>query len=523
MLFGEYAQNQGQISAEQLERALAVMRFHKQKIGRLMVSLGFFSQGNLDYLLYSYLKPVCDLRYEEILALRSEAVFPQNDSDFLAKLGLVGIKNNDDEIVVLGNRFSDETLQILEARFARKVCLQVIENKILTLLLSKNHGHKDQSSQINVSLALTDDEKLVDSGPFAQLIKDCLEKAIVAKASDIHFEPYEQQFFIRFRIYGHLSDHKVLAGSYSEPITAKLKWLLNMDLATVCEPQDSRATFRALGVDVRASSMPTIAGSEKIVLRLQYQNQRFNIRELGLPPEKVDVLLNAVQKSDGLVLISGPTGSGKTTTLYALLEEMDRLGKNISTLENPVEKKLDRINQARLSDHRDFDDFQRALMRQDPDVILLGEIRDAETADLSMKLASTGHLVLSTIHANGALEVIDRLTNLGVDRYTIQTNLRLSVAQRLVRLLCSHCSLPMSDRQLSKAALAGNFRMLNPLGCNRCFRGVTGRASVIEFIERGDLAKSSSPDFKIVDNLAFEYLKLAKEGRIDAHEALSIL
>ncbi len=523
-MFGEFAVNHGYIDAQGLERVLTIARFHKQKIGRLMVALNYFNKGILDHLLYSYLKPICTLRYDEILEMKDRLKIDLKEEEFLHAKNLVVIKLDEEQITVLGNHFSDDLIQVLEAKFSLKINLLVIETKALKLLLAKRQLGPT-SAQINVSMNQSDDEKLLDPSPFVQLIKECLVQATIGKASDIHFEPYEQNLFVRFRIHGHLSDHKVLAGSYCEPLISKLKWLLNMDLATVYAPQDSRATFRSLGVDIRASSMPTIAGSEKIVLRLQYQNQKFDIHALGLPQEKLDVLLNSIQKSDGLVLISGPTGSGKTTTIYALLEEMDRLGKNISTLENPVEKKLDRVNQARLSDFRDFEDFQRALMRQDPDVILLGEIRDAETADLSMKLASTGHLVLSTIHANGALEVIDRLMNLGVDRYTIQTNLRLSVAQRLVRILCEHCSLDVASKQLVKAPdhLTGKYRLLNPLGCHHCFKGVSGRAALIEYIERSELGKVGTPDFKIPNSLACEYLRLAQSGRIDAHEAFSVI
>ena len=178
------------------------------------------------------------------------------------------------------------------------------------------------------------------------------------------------------------------------------------------------------------------------------------------------------------------------------------MGKNISTLENPVEKSLERIVQSNVASKEDFNDFQRALMRQDPDVILLGEIRDPETADLSMKLSSTGHLVLSTVHANGAREVVDRLLNLGVDKFSIETNLRLSVAQRLVRRLCTHCRI---EKSIGYSA--------NTRGCSHCSKGISGRIAIIEYLERSDLDATKPPT-----TLFLECKGLAEQGVIDVDE-----
>ena len=257
-------------------------------------------------------------------------------------------------------------------------------------------------------------------------------------ASDIHYEPFDSLYVIRFRIHGVLSDWKTLGRSHAEAITAKLKSILNMDLSIVGRPQDSRASFSKRKLDIRASSFPVLGNTEKIVLRLQRQDEILSLEELELNPKAYQTLLYAIQKKEGLILISGPTGSGKTTTLYSLLHKMDQYGKNISTLEDPVEKKLLRINQANMRGHKNFGYFERALMRQDPDIVLVGEVRDPESAKLCMRLSATGHLVLSTIHANGALEVVERLKNLGIDNFSIKSNLRLSVAQRLVQKDLSH-------------------------------------------------------------------------------------
>ena len=256
------------------------------------------------------------------------------------------------------------------------------------------------------------------------------------------------------------------------------------------------------------------------------------MEELGLSEDSYSKILDTAYKRDGLILISGPTGSGKTTTLYSLLCKMDKYGKNISTLENPVEKKLDRINQANITDYNSFSDFQRALMRQDPDIILVGEVRDKESAELCLKLSATGHLVLSTIHANGAVEVVERLKNLGIDEFSIKSNLRLSIAQRLLRKLCPSCRKRADDTLLHK--LSNEFEgidfdysllsVTNPKGCERCQHGVVGRVAVIEYLEKEDVKKflQNQSNFSLDRTLKQASLKLAEQGLIDLNEVIQI-
>ena len=347
------------------------------------------------------------------------------------------------------------------------------------------------------------------TGPFHRFVDDALQASVDRNASDIHFEPFAGQYIVRMRVSGQLEDWKVIDGALSESVTRALKGRLGMDLGIVTKPQDARLTMDELRTDFRANSMPVTSGGEKIVLRLLKWDDDLSLEDLGISEQTLSIIRRAVSKPDGLILISGPTGSGKTTTLYAMLKELDRNGSNISTLENPVEKRLARINQARLGDYKDFDDFQRALMRQDPDVILLGEIRDAQTADLSMKLASTGHLVLSTIHANGAKEVIDRLENLGVDAYTIRTNLRLSMAQRLLKTLCQNCSTKV-----------GSFRKRSLTGCKECRGGISGRMAILECLTREEFRKDRPTVKPTLGEIAEQ---LAKKGIIDHQEAAAYL
>lgn len=521
-MFGQYLIEKGCVNPDVLAQVLHLAKYRKKKIGRLLVDLEFITKTQLNSLLIDFLKPFNQEKYQDLKEKIDSLNLTQDQSEYFAKLEVLPIFLSSNKFEGLVRQFDDGVVENIEKTFNCSANLYITEPYILDILLAKNSRKESLKSSISVIRDLNDDQKIEELDPYARIVKNCFECAKVAGASDIHFEPYDLEYLIRFRVHGQLSDWKRLSSDHALPLTSKLKWIINMDLGVIGQPQDSRASLRSLGIDIRGSSMPVTSRGEKIVLRLQYQEKAFNIRQLGINESKLRVLLDSITKSEGLILISGPTGSGKTTTLYALLEEMDRLGKNISTLENPVEKQLSRINQANISDHKDFANFQRALMRQDPDVILLGEIRDTETADLSLKLASTGHLVLSTIHANGAVQVIDRLTNLGADRFSIKTNLRLSVAQRLLRLICQECSLDAPSELLAKLLDpgGGRFKTTNLTGCKACHQGVTGRIAVIEYLGREEIAKLGVEELSVTQSLASECLELAKEGKIDVRDAL---
>lgn len=506
MKFGDFLRQNEICSADYITTALGVMTYRKEKLGRTLVELGFLDAKSLDRALILFLKPDTELTYAELVAKRSKVPL-QIQQEIEARVpGVLVIGSDDRKVTVVTREFSDSILKTAENISNKDVTLLRVRTSVFRLLEGKICENAKQESDIVLCGELSCDQKLLEDNPHTHLIKQCFEQACAEKASDVHFEPFANAYLIRFRVHGVLRDWKTVAADHTEALTNKLKWILNLDLAIVAKPQDSRASFESFAVDMRVNSMPTACSAEKIVLRIQYQEEKLSLTDIGLSDEKIAVLRRNIGKREGLIIISGPTGSGKTTTLYALLEEMDRLGKNISTLENPVEKSLERINQSNVTSKEDFYEFQRALMRQDPDVILLGEIRDPETADLSMKLASTGHLVLSTVHANGAREVVDRLLNLGVDEFIIHNNLRLSVAQRLVRKLCQSCRVPIGDK----------FKA-NPSGCSHCKSGISGRIAIIEYLEREHLDSQETPT-----TLRKECETLTKKGVIDANELQSM-
>ena len=531
-MFGDFLVSRGAITLDQLNEALLLQKFSDSKLGRLLVELGILKKSNLDLLLDEYLKPSCPLKTSELIEKKSTVVLPNDITNFKSHNDVYVIEITNRKIALVGKKFSDKVVQDAEEYFKREITLWTVSDEVFSIIDTEKKSSSTRKGKIVVSQHLTDEERLEEDNPYSKLIRESIDQALSINASDIHYESFEDEYIIRFRHHGLLKEWKALKKSHSEALTTKIKSIVNMDLALVGRPQDSRASFKNRKLDIRASSFPVVGGGEKIVLRLQRQDQEFILEELGLPDDSYEKVLNAAQKRDGLILISGPTGSGKTTTLYSLLCKIDKFGKNISTLENPVEKKLDRINQANISDYSSFADFQRALMRQDPDIILVGEVRDQESAELCMKLAATGHLVLSTIHANGAVEVVERLKNLGVDEFSIKSNLRLSIAQRLLRKLCTSCQ-NKADEKLVKSLLKdckdisvnlSEFKITNKQGCEDCQNGVVGRVAVIEYLDKQDVKQflSEKDNFKPSNSLKEESLKLALQGIVDVNEVIQI-
>ncbi len=356
----------------------------------------------------------------------------------------------------------------------------------------------------------------LEVSPYTELFRTLVRDAHAASASDIHIEPHKDGIDIRFRVFGDmLPPWKRLESQHKQSFTLAVKKETKLAIGVSGRPQDSRCQVSGVPVDLRVNLLPTLYG-EKIVLRLLDSNREFGIDQLGIPHDTLTEIMKSLEYRNGVVLMSGPTGSGKTTTLYSMLCSIDRTKKNIVTLEDPVEYTIPGINQVKIDPKISFGNALRAILRQDPDVILVGEIRDEETAKLAFKAAATGHLVLSTVHANGASEVIGRLLGLGIDKDTIAENLRFSAAQRLVGRLCQFCSLSAPD-----IVRDGNFKRRFEPGCTECRSGITGRLPVIEFMDDlniKDLVLSRNQTGGVKESLKVAALKLAKNGLIDIKE-----
>lgn len=311
-----------------------------------------------------------------------------------------------------------------------------------------------------------------------EIANSVIEFAIMAGSSDIHIEPSRTCTKIRLRIDGQLQEVTEIASIMSPEFISRLKILCNMDIAEKRRPQDGRFRFSRgrKSVDIRVSTIPTESG-EKMVLRLLDQSgSSVDLEQLGIPVESRRLLQSALDKPQGMILVTGPTGSGKTTTLYACLRQIRNPNLNILTIEDPIEYRLEGINQSQVKQDigYDFAKALRAFLRQDPNVIMVGEIRDAETAQIALRAAMTGHLVLSTVHTNDAATTVTRLLDLGAEPYLVASSLSLIIAQRLVRLLCKDCRQP---------ADGGDSRYFRSVGCPACNNtGYRGRIGVFEVL-----------------------------------------
>lgn len=334
-----------------------------------------------------------------------------------------------------------------------------------------------------------------------KVLHHCIEHAVTLGASDIHFESGESSLRIRFRIDGQLHVMAQHAAPLRDALLSRLKVLARLDIAEKRLPQDGRIRYHLeqAHVDLRVSSLPTMFGEKLVVRILNHDRARPTLHELGLEAEDAQQLLHALQQPHGMILITGPTGSGKTLSLYSCLELLNRPEVNISTIEDPCEIQLPGLNQMTLNERAGmgFTTALKALLRQDPDILMVGEIRDAETAELAIQAAQTGHLVLSTLHTNHAPATMVRLRHLGIASFLVASSVLLVVAQRLVRILCNACKVPVNhdaffkslslqDRHAIPEHLTLQARTFAPVGCQQCLHGYKGRVGIFQVMPLND-------------------------------------
>ena len=383
----------------------------------------------------------------------------------------------------------------------------------------------DLTDEIDLEAVETDappveEAEQADDTPIVRFVNRTLLDAIRAGASDIHFEPYEARYRVRFRIDGILREVSAPPSNLGSRLAARLKVMAALDISERRVPQDGRIKMtlsKTRSIDLRMNTLPTLFG-EKIVLRILDQSRaRIGIEELGFEPAQQRSYLDALNKPQGMILVTGPTGSGKTMTLYAGLNLLNEATRNIATAEDPVEMHIDGINQVHVNARvgLDFATALRSFLRQDPDVVMVGEIRDLETAEMAVKASQTGHLVLSTLHTNSAAETLTRMRNMGVAPFNLATSVSLVIAQRLARLLCPACKRPIDVPR--EALLREGFPErevdhgftvygANPEGCGKCRNGYRGRAGVYETVEM-------TPEMSGIALQAGDSLQFAEQAR----------
>lgn len=424
--------------------------------------------------------------------------------------------------------------------------IESLHSELSIILGITIHLEQDTTENINRYLATnfrkTDSKKVTD----IHYSNDFLEKVLLSAkdigSSDIHFEPYEKKARIRFRLDGKLKEQFHITNEEYPILINKIKIRAQLDISEKRLPQDGRITVTTEyeDFDIRVSVLPTLHG-EKIVLRiLSKDTNHIDINALGFTKNELTTYLENIKKPNGIVLISGPTGSGKTTTLYATLKHLNKPNTNILTVEDPIEYTLEGINQVQLKENigLDFATTLKTFLRQDPDIIMVGEIRDVNTANMAIRAALTGHLVLSTIHTNSAWATISRLVDMGIPSFLIASTLNISIAQRLVRLLCEHCKIPneINHEDLpSGFVIPEDFKIhYKSIGCEHCHHtGYSGRKAIYEILpidgELSDLIKNQqlSVDEYIMNNniitLKKNAFSLLKEGMTSAEEVFSLL
>lgn len=512
MKLGEILVKQGLVRPDQMTKALEEQKRSGGKLGAILVQLGMIKDNQLlKALEQSFQLPGIDLNNFQIQSAATQLV----PKDVCERHCLIPVQKVGAGTLVVA--FSDPSNMSVrdDLRFITRCKIQAVVATELAIqsAIDKQYGanvsaisQEVEDEQANEEMGIGGQEVVdfagggggEEEGPIIKFVNAVLTDAIRKRVSDIHFEPYEKRFRVRYRVDGVMSEASTQSPASAAAIASRIKIISKLDIAEKRRPQDGRIKLRlnnGKDMDFRVSVLPTIWG-EKIVLRLlDKSNLQLDMTKLGFEPEDLVIFKEAVNLPQGLLLITGPTGSGKTTTIYSALAELNKPDVNISTAEDPVEFNLEGINQTQMNPDIDltFANALRSFLRQDPDVIMVGEIRDLETAEIGMKAASTGHLVVSTLHTNDAPQTIVRLTEMGVAPYIVTSTISLIVAQRLVGKVCENCKTPIevAPQTLLDLGVEPNevkeYRLFKGKGCPSCGGfGIKGRIAIFELMEMSE-------------------------------------
>jgi type IV pilus assembly protein PilB len=528
---GDILIEQGLITPQQLEEVLKMQSAgNKKRIGEILVELGTISREELFKVLqYVYETEYVDLS-NYVIDPEVISLIPEK---FALQFRLIPLSINDNELVVaMANPLDVYAIDFVRGHTKIKKIKTMLaaEDDILSAINSYYElgEYKDIIEKLGTEMVFKEEEdedlqklEAISKGaPIIQLVNMLIVQGVKDRASDIHIEPNDRGLLIRFRIDGMLHDNRILPNKIKAAIISRVKILAKMDIAERRLPQDGRfqVKFGIKEVDLRVSTIPTVFG-EKVVLRILDKSKGLiELKNLGFLAEQLDQFKSMILKSYGIILLTGPTGSGKTTTLYAALNKVNSNEKNIITVEDPVEYKLNRVNQIQILPKIDltFANALRSILRQDPDVIMIGEIRDTETAQIAVQAALTGHLVFSTLHTNDAASALTRLIDMGIEPFLISSSVIGVIAQRLVRVICEKCKeeyvpsedilygLKIKDRLNNESKI----KLYRGKGCSFCKNtGYYGRISIYELIVLDEEIKSlivTKASSNVINNLAIK-------------------
>jgi general secretion pathway protein E len=493
MRLGELLIGKGLIGQEDLDRALELQKERGEKIGKLLIELGFVAQRDVLAALSEQLRMP--------LAAIDAASLPGMPADVLAARFLrqsrclpMGL-TEDGLTLAMADPLDFETIAAVRGYTGMRVTpVLAAEGEILEAI-DKQYGQAasrpDGEADFGEPGAGNEDlehlRDMASEAPVIRMVNATIAAAVEKRASDIHIEPFEKTFRIRFRIDGVLYEQEPPPKEMKAALISRVKLMAKLNIAERRLPQDGRIKVKTLGreVDLRVSTLPTLYG-ESVVMRLLDRSageQFYDLRKLGFTQKMLDRMEFYTQLPHGIMFVTGPTGSGKSTTLYSALKRINGVERKIITIEDPVEYQMDGINQIHVNPQigLTFASGLRHIVRQDPDVIMVGEVRDRETADVAIRAALTGHFVFSTLHTNDAPSAVTRLTDMGVENYLISSSVVSILAQRLVRKICPHCKEPGARRMRPEGTEVPTWK---GRGCERCFgSGYTGRVGIFELME----------------------------------------
>ncbi|MFN3234305.1 MAG: GspE/PulE family protein [Gammaproteobacteria bacterium] len=535
---GDLLVNHNIITQEQLTQAIEHQKQTGEKLGRALISLNFVNEQQiLDVLSEQLNIPYVDLGdYElnfEVSRLLPEA--------FARRYHAVLLKEEQDAYLVgMADPLDINAIDQLRRTLKKHVNYAIVSESSLDRTLDLIYRRTEQIStyatqldqEIGANISALDDEQAaaIQDAPVVKLLNSMFEDAVQIGASDIHIEPGESELRIRLRIDGVLHEQVMRQKQIAHPMASRLKLMSGLNIAESRLPQDGRFDINVAGrtIDVRLSTLPTPFG-ESIVMRLLDQSAgQLNLNEVGMTPDVLERFRELIKHPHGIILVTGPTGSGKSTTLYGALSELNQAKNKIITAEDPIEYRLPRIIQVQTNEKLQltFSRILRTALRQDPDIVMVGEMRDNETATVAIRAALTGHLVLSTLHTNDAASSAFRLVDMGVEGFLVAATLRGVVAQRLVRRICEHCREEAAIGEVERAWLEAvslsqyaNSQFYKGHGCSYCNQsGYRGRMAVVELLELNEEMKNA---LRMNDAALFSQAATKKmEGHLMVNNAL---
>ncbi len=556
MRLGDILTSSGAITEDQLRHALEVQKTTHERLGTILIDEGIINEQRLIETLEVQLGiDFIDLSKIHIPVEMAQLV-PRN---IAKRHGVVPVKLVKDELTLamsdpLNFVALEEVRTATRKRILPKIATAASVNRAIATLYGNEGAARaieemrfESAAREQIATGVTSDEVTDDiqSAPTVRLVNSILERATVERASDIHLESHSDEMVVRMRIDGSLRTILTVPWDLKRAVISRLKIMGGMDISEQRLPQDGRANVRVKGhdIDLRMSTLPTLYGEKVVIRLLDKSTQLLDAKAIGLSGENLERYNKLLHNAHGMILIVGPTGSGKSSTMYTMIRSLNTEEINLVTLEDPVEYDIDGVNQVQINEKAGmtFAEGLRAILRQDPDIIAVGEIRDGETAEIAVRSAITGHLVLSTVHTNDALTALDRLIDIGVEPYLVAEALNGVISQRLVRKICPDCKesyVPSEEelRRLGCEPTTKDILFYRGRGCPNCYHtGYLGRTAVFEILLMDQNFKRAVSEGRhkqelmeclskgTFSSLADGCRKLVMEGVTSAEEAISIL